>query len=317
MYRLRLGFQNCLSRLGKVRLYNQQLGVTVGRRFPPVYSDMTAQPQPALNPKIRFAISFFVIGHLLAVIAPPLSFQARGPLGPSPVVATMLAPVEGYSQFLYIDRGYAFFAPDPGPSHLFQAAITAKDGQRVERMFPDRADQWPRLLYHRHFMLAEFLDEIYQPPGPPPELLAVDRPQAEYWIRARARYEHVRRSVVKHLERQYPGRDVVIRRVEHLLPDLVEYRRSPIALDDPQLYRVILDAPINMAGGENNLAAPAMPPEVVPPPTRVGREMAKADVDQRKPANQRDLSTDVEEQSGSQDRIDDSSVQSEPAENSP
>ncbi len=146
-----------------------------------------------------------VIGHLLAVLLPPLSFQTRGPLGLSPAVATLLAPFEGYGQFLYIDRGYAFFAPDPGPSHLIQAAITDGGGQRIEIMYPDREQQWPRLLYHRHFMLSEFMDEIYQPPGPPQELVELDREEAEFWVRSRARYEHVRQSVVEHLQAEYPG----------------------------------------------------------------------------------------------------------------
>lgn len=233
---------------------------------------MTALRPIPPAPRLRLLISVLLIGHLMAVVLPPLSFQSRGPLGVSPVVATAMTPVEGYSQALYMDRGYAFFAPDPGPSHLIQAAITAKDGSRVEQLFPNLDDQWPRLLYHRHFMLAEFITEIYQPPGPPPELAQVDRDEAERWLRSRARYEHVRQSFVDHLRSRHPGQDVAIRRVEHLIPDLVPFTQSPIALDAPESYRVLLDTPVTLPLDETvspvqDLVAPVAPPESVPAPT--------------------------------------------------
>lgn len=225
---------------------------------------MTAERQPP-SKLFRFVISILVIGHLAAVVLPPMSFQARGPLGVSPSISALLYPVEGYGQFLYIDRGYAFFAPDPGPSHLIQAAITDSSGDRVEQMYPDRQKQWPRLLYHRHFMLAEFLEEIYQPPGPPPELVELDREAADYWVRTRARYEHVRQSVVEHLKVEHPGHEVAIRRIEHLIPDVLEFQDEPVALSDPRFYQVILDQPI-IVESDGDLAAPAGPPESIPSP---------------------------------------------------
>ena len=127
-----------------------------------------------ISPRVKVLLSFLLTAHLFALVLPPLSVQTRGPIGPSPSVSTGLEWVEPYSQLLYIDRGYAFFAPDPGPSHLIQAAITGPDGQRREKIYPDIEQQRPRLLYHRHFMLSEFLQEIYHPPGPPEELQKVD-----------------------------------------------------------------------------------------------------------------------------------------------
>ncbi len=214
---------------------------------------------------LRFSISMLLIGHLLAVVLPPLSFQTRGPIGQSPSIATLLAPLEGYGQFLYIDRGYAFFAPEPGPSHLVQVAVTESDGQVAEMMIPNLQVHWPRLLYHRHFMLTEFLNRIHQPPGPPPELVEADPEQAEYWVRARARYKHVRQSVVEHLEHEYPGRDVAIRRIEHLIPDVINYRLEPVSLTHPDSYRVMLDRPIEEELTAV-LAAPANRAETIPPP---------------------------------------------------
>lgn len=205
---------------------------------------MTVQQRPSMS-YLRWAISLLLIAHLLAVVLPPLAFQTNGPIGQSPSIAAIFAaPVQGYSQFLYIDRGYAFFAPDPGPSHLIQVAVSDQQGHRSERMIPDRNVHWPRLLYHRHFMLTEFLEQIYQPPGPPPELIEAAPEEAEYWTRTRDRYVHVRQSIVDHLRHQHPGREIAIRRIEHLIPDVIEYRLNPVSLTNPESYRVMLDQPI-------------------------------------------------------------------------
>ncbi|MDA8745091.1 hypothetical protein N9N28_10705 [Rubripirellula amarantea] len=220
--------------------------------------------------KWRLILSVLVSVHLAAVILHPLSFQAQGDLGASPVITTLFAPFRGYGQLLYIDRGYAFFAPDPGPSHLIQAAITAKDGSRVEKMYPDLDQHQPRLMYHRHFMLSEYLHEIYQPPGPPRDLVAADPEAAEYWTLARTRYVKVHQSIVNHLNHEHPGQESAIRRIEHLIPDLGSYIDKPIELDDPQLYRVLLDRPIGVrdAGGSvEALTAPDKPAEAIPSPT--------------------------------------------------
>ena len=115
-------------------------------------------------------------------------------------------------------------------------------------------------------MLAEYLEEIYQPPGPPPELVKLDREAAEYWVRTRARYEHVRQSVVDHLKEKHGNQNVAIRRIEHLIPDLTMFIDEPIALDDPQLYRVLEDHPVDISGGDDVLVAPTQPAETIPLP---------------------------------------------------
>lgn len=205
--------------------------------------------------RFRLALSLLICLHLLAVFLPPLSFQTRGPLGQSPSVSSALRPLEGYGEFLYINRGYAFFAPDPGPSHLIQAAITDSQGNRTEVMIPDRKVHWPRLLYHRHFMLTEFLYEIYEPALSPAAVAALEPQEAELWRQSRSRYEHFRQSLVQHLEFANPNSEVAIRRIEHLIPDLVEFQRQPVNLTDPESYRVLLDQPIDFA-------QPPMPGEV-------------------------------------------------------
>lgn len=215
-----------------------------------------------------------LVGHLAAVIGPPLAFQARGPIGVSPSVATLVAPVESYGQALFLDRGYAFFAPDPGPSHLFQVAVKRTSGNTEQILIPDLGDQWPRLAYHRHFMLAEYYQDIYQPPGPPEGLAEAEPDAASEWARRRQRYEKVRQSFAQHIETNDPGCEVLgIRRVEHRIPRWEDYVREPIALDDDRLYviqfdnPVSLDDPVDRTGGDGTLIAPARPAEAVPIPS--------------------------------------------------
>lgn len=269
---------------------------------------MTAESRPTRKRWLRLILSLLIAVHLIAVLLPPLAFQTRGPLGLSPLIDTLIRPVEGYSQFLYMDRGYAFFAPEPGPSHLLQAAIGTETGT-VERMYPDREDQWPRLLYHRHFMITEFLEEIYQPPGPPEALVRIDPVEADYWLRRRARYEHVRQSIIDHLRHENPGREVAVRRIEHLIPDLNDFRRDPIELTDPRLYQVLLDDPIELEAADE-LSAPAAPPESIPSPSGapVSAEQAAVGADSQREAAPDEAKQDEAAQQTEASRSDESSA---------
>ncbi len=195
------------------------------------------------QPRTRQWVSVLLIGHLIAVFIAPLSFQTRSSRGSSPSVDLIAGPVRGYGEFLYLNRGYAFFAPDPGPSHLIQAAIgNVNDKNRLrEPVFPDRKRHRPRLLYHRHFMLAEYLTEIYQPPGPPAELAEIDPPAFEAWAASRRRYESVRQSFLRHLGSRHPDTPIAIRRLEHLIPDFLDFQVQSIELNDPSFFRVLTD----------------------------------------------------------------------------
>lgn len=80
--------------------------------------------------------------------APPPSSEL------SQAIAAGFAP---YVKGIAMDNGYRFFAPDPGPSHLIRYEWEAADGTTTKCQFPDLERHYPRLLYHRHFMLAEMI----------------------------------------------------------------------------------------------------------------------------------------------------------------
>jgi len=122
-----------------------------------------------------------------------------------------------YVQVMYLDNGYRFFAPEPGPSHLIRYEVVLPDGKRVEGFFPDRTRHWPRLLYHRYFMLSEFVSTL-DGPGVPPELV-----------------EQYAASYAKHLAHEYGAKQVTLYLRTHNIPDIEDVRQGK-KLDDPSLY---------------------------------------------------------------------------------
>lgn len=218
--------------------------------------DQSVAPGTPLSRRLKLLLSALVVFHLAAVFLPPLAFQASGPFGASRAVTLLETPVRGYGEFMYLNRGYAFFAPDPGPSHLIQAAVLEADGQTTESLYPDLDRQWPRLSYHRHFMLAEFLNDMYVEPGPPDELIQEDREAADDWARRRDMYERVRESIANHLKHVNDGKETKIRRIEHLIPNFRAYVENSMDLADQESYIVLLDTS-GVAEG---------PPEAIPAP---------------------------------------------------
>jgi len=152
------------------------------------------------------------------------------------------APVQAYSEFAYLNHGYAFFAPDPGPSHLMRVDVAEAPDGEASMTYPDLSRQWPRLLYHRHFMLTEFLNNVYAPPIP--EALEEEVAAGDPWRAERKRYEAVRDSIRRHVQaaRQLPELEAItIERVEHRMPFVDEYLEERIRLNHERLYRTLED----------------------------------------------------------------------------
>ncbi|MFG0264155.1 MAG: hypothetical protein ACF8AM_03270 [Rhodopirellula sp. JB055] len=251
---------------------------------------MTQPDSLPLSRRNRFLISVLLIGMLLAIALPPLAFQARGARGLSPSVGTLLSMVSPVAQMFYLDRGYAFFAPDPGPSHLIGAT---SESDQTTQVFPNLDDQWPRLLYHRHFMLAEFLNDSYQPALPMevsqligPEL----SPEELQTLRlGRKRYERIADSMVRHLQ-SIGKSDVAIQRIEHQLPDFVLFTQENLSLTDERSYIELPDVPITL---ESLLGSAA---ESLPQPER-GEAMVLAPEDSEPvpvPAGERNESSETQ-----------------------
>jgi hypothetical protein len=181
----------------------------------------------------RLVVSVLLLFHLLAVFLAPFTFASSGPDATSPFALALMNRMRPYIDMLYLNHGYFFFAPEPGPSHLLRCRLEFDDGREaLELIFPDRNEQWPRLLYHRHFMLTEQLNALFIPAEPPEDLPEV----RAAWRRQRAVYEMRRASFEQHLRHRHGASRVEMVRMQHRPPAHAEALEG-LRLTDPSLYR--------------------------------------------------------------------------------
>jgi len=215
-------------------------------------------PHVYVSPVWRVVVHVWVAFHLVAVVAPPMG---------APVPQLMYRATRPYIDLLYLDHGYAFFAPQVGANHLVEYRVEFEDEREpVVGRFPDLDDQWPRLLYHRHFMLGEFLHNNHVPPG----MTAADFPSEEAFLRWQAQremYGRLRDSMANHLRHEYDAARVTLTRIEHRQPLAPDFQDG-MRLDDDRLYRRLPDGidfgPMPPPGGP--LPGPYAPPPQPPIP---------------------------------------------------
>jgi hypothetical protein len=112
--------------------------------------------------------SVLIALHVFALFVAPWSM----PPPASELSGVFAAALRPYLHAVFIYHGYRFFAPNPGASHIVQYELQFADGRKESGQFPDLKRHWPRLLYHRHFMLSE---TVYQATDIPPEPAAPPR----------------------------------------------------------------------------------------------------------------------------------------------
>ena len=187
----------------------------------------------------RRVASLLIALHLTAVVLAPFAFASRTGVGSSsPLADGLMVWFRPYIDLMYLNHGYSFFAPNLGPSHLVRYRVEFDDGRpAIEGVIPNLQTQRPRLLYHRHFMLAETVYNVYAPPEEPPampldpELAAVvsgaqeralqvaarqrEREQHRIWKHSRNQYQALRHSMEQHLMAVHGGSRVTLTRIEH------------------------------------------------------------------------------------------------------
>ncbi|MGN6546501.1 MAG: hypothetical protein ACTHK7_15710 [Aureliella sp.] len=193
-----------------------------------------------LSPRGRAVLSVVIFLHLLAVVGEPLRMFSQGRQPGSPEAQLVRGGLAPYIDFAYLHHGYFFFAPNPGPSHLMDIKLIDADGSARHLRLPNHRAQWPRLLYHRHFMLSEFLFQLYTPA---PSGLGPDVQVPEELLRDRALFERVRSSMEEHLAVRYGAQRAEIQLMEHRLPNAVEVFDRGMKLTDEQLYLLLPDQP--------------------------------------------------------------------------
>ncbi len=137
---------------------------------------------------------------------------------PSSVLAQrVFSFFQPYVDIAFLNHGYHFFAPEPGPSHLIRYELQLDDGKLVTGQFPDPQLHSPRLLYHRHFMLTETANR-----------LAVDSAQQES-------LDALSRSFAAHLMSLYPAERATLYLRRHYIPT-PEQVAAGTPLDAPELF---------------------------------------------------------------------------------
>lgn len=173
----------------------------------------------------RALLSCLIAFHVTAVFVGPMSSSILTAVGrlpaelrpeepPLPWIHNALQP---YLDILYLNHGYGFFAPDPGPSHLIRYTIQYDDGRTEQGHLPNPSI-WPRLRYHRHFMLAE----------------QVSADSGEAYAR--------------HLLKKHEAARVTVERVRHFLARPEEIAAG-MKLRDPSTYQT-LDEPVTVTQDE-------------------------------------------------------------------
>ena len=159
--------------------------------------------------------------------------------------------MQWYLDALYLNHGYHFFAPSPGPGNLIRYELLDSRGSVIgQGEFPNTKDQWPRLRYHRHFMLADQA-------GLPSE----DRQYRDYWQRVYLE------SYARHLLRTNEDAEMVrLRRIAHwpIPRDLALQGRK---ITDPEGYETLMEvtqrrSDVAPQGGEQTNIWPGQPIDI-------------------------------------------------------
>lgn len=108
-----------------------------------------------------FAINLLLIWHVFAIAISPSAMPPA-----SPLLADASNVARPYNQALFLNHGYHYFAPNPGASSLLEFETAPDNDVPQLTRIPDATGYFPRLRYHRFFMLAEnvwaFGDEAQQ-----------------------------------------------------------------------------------------------------------------------------------------------------------
>ncbi len=90
---------------------------------------------------------------------------------------------------------------------MIRYEIISADGSRHEGLFPDRAHHQPRLLYHRYFMLTEFVNTLG----------SMDTP---------VRLNAYAKAYAEHLADEYDATSVKLFMQRHYVPRMKEVREG-------------------------------------------------------------------------------------------
>lgn len=114
---------------------------------------ISARRQDRLPLASRIFISLLILWHFTGVFLAAMSVNGSSELVNG---IAQSPPMQWYLDALYMNQGHSFFAPEVGPGQIIRYELFDQSGRLVEQgELPNRKEHWPRLRYHRHFMLAD------------------------------------------------------------------------------------------------------------------------------------------------------------------
>ena len=142
----------------------------------------------------KVLLSIWVAWHVSVVFLAPFSIPPSSQLV---VDISQSKFIRWYTDPLYLNHGYHFFGPEPPTNHLVRYNVVDNSGATIaEGEFPNTDQQWPRLFYHRHMMLADQAGLAPSDVGPEDAVRRSLNAYAHHLIRkhqgAEARLDYVR-----------------------------------------------------------------------------------------------------------------------------
>ena len=114
-----------------------------------------------------YCVSSLIAVYILAVALPPLA----GPPPASELANVVLQPFRPLVGAFSLSHGYRFLCPKPRARAFHSAGHSPlTKAPSSEGSLPDADSDWPRLLYHRRFMIPEKISAMIPPPQAPAEI---------------------------------------------------------------------------------------------------------------------------------------------------
>ena len=161
---------------------------------------------------VQLFVSSLIAAYILAVALPPLA----GPPPASELANVVLQPFRPLVGAFSLSHGYRFFAPNPGPGHSIRWTLTTDEGTVFKGSLPDANSDWPRLLYHRRFMIPEKISAMIPPPQAPAE---IRRTATRDW-------QPFAEDIATRLLTEHNGQKITLKLIEHYLPDTFELKEG-------------------------------------------------------------------------------------------
>lgn len=207
---------------------------------------------------VRILVSLCLGYHVLAMFVSPWAVPPT-----SELAVAVQQTVAHYQTLLYLNHGYRFFAPDPGPASVVEFQIQRADGSQFAGLFPDRQAinrDYPRLNYHRWFMWSETLGRMFGQWVTPAEFqqylqvqeeeirrlreqglaLEADRLETQVaedqrvWLESETARQRILTPVARELLQRHQGVEIRLTLNRRMIPSLMEARMG-MQPSDPRL----------------------------------------------------------------------------------